>query len=392
MKQKITLADVSRCTGCSACLSVCPKKCITMEEDGEGFLQPKINKSKCINCHKCEHFCPILTHGDAPYDYETTAFAALNIDELIRKESSSGGVFFALAKWCISQGGVVFGARWNDNWEVVHDYTDNIEGIKYFMKSKYVQSRIGKTYIQAKDFLNEGRWVLYSGTPCQLAGLRSVLGKMYEKLIQVDLICHGIPGPGVWRKYLKSYYPKEKILSINMRDKALDWKNFQFHVITDHRDSVKEHMQDPYMLGFLNNAILRRSCYQCHFRQYHRPSDLTIADYWGVEQLCPEMYERSGTSIVFCHSEKGRFILNQINHTLAQIPQTKENAICFNNAMEVSPTLTNKRKWFFRFLRISSSFKLSSSLVFKDTLPVRAMRKMKSLLTDNTKNRSNIWW
>ena len=167
-KTNIQLASRNACTGCAACASVCPTSSITMRQDNEGFLQPHIDADTCINCHKCEKTCPIVSPITIPNDFETQAYAAINKDEAVRMRSSSGGMFLALTKWTIEQGGVVFGARFNDQWEVVHDYTETLEGIEPFMRSKYVQSRIGDTFKQAKQFLEQGRWVLYSGTPCQI--------------------------------------------------------------------------------------------------------------------------------------------------------------------------------------------------------------------------------
>lgn len=164
----IHLASITDCTACAACVSICPKRCISMYEDKEGFLQPRIDVSLCIECHKCEKVCPILNPLPILDDFETKAYAVINKDDEVRAQSSSGGVFFPLAKWVIEQGGVVFGARWNDKWEVVHDFAEDLDGVKAFMRSKYVQSVVGYTLRQAKQFLDAGRWVLYSGTPCQL--------------------------------------------------------------------------------------------------------------------------------------------------------------------------------------------------------------------------------
>ena len=219
----IHLASTDTCSGCAACVSVCPTGSISMKEDREGFLQPHINTKTCIGCHKCEKTCPILNPIEIPNDFETQAYAAINKDEDVRMRSSSGGMFHALAKWTIEQGGVVFGARFNDQWEVVHDYTETIEGIEPFMRSKYVQSRIGDTFKQAKQFLEAGRWVLYSGTPCQIGGLKAYLKKEYEKLLGVDLICHGVPSPGVWRAYLKEAIKGDTLLGFNFRDKKNGW-------------------------------------------------------------------------------------------------------------------------------------------------------------------------
>ena len=188
------------CTGCGACHSVCPKSCILMRQDSEGFLYPVIDDISCTRCGKCKNICPANYQGAARKPLNV--YAAKNMDEEIRRQSSSGGIFSLLAEHVIQEGGVVFGARFNDTWDVVHDYTETVEGLAVFRGSKYVQSVTGETYIQAKKFLKDGRKVLYSGTPCQIAGLKAFLQGDHNNLLTVDLVCHGVPSPLVWKKYL----------------------------------------------------------------------------------------------------------------------------------------------------------------------------------------------
>ena len=347
-----------------------------MKEDREGFLQPKIDRNTCIKCHKCEKTCPILNKETAQKGVETKAYAAINKDEEVRKKSTSGGVFYALAKWTIEQGGVVFGARFDEKWEVTHDYSETLEGIVPFMGSKYVQSRIGDSYKQAKSFLEQSRWVLFSGTPCQLGGLRAFLAKKYERLIQVDLICFGVPSPGVWRSYLKENTPgKSQITSISFRDKEEGWLHSRM-VIANTSDA-KGQNEDVFMRGFSKEAYLRKSCNQCQFRVYHRNSDLTIADYWGVDRLCDEMFDNKGTSIVFCHSSQGEQLLNSVSGGLILLSQTKENAIAFNPYMVRQHDTEIKRARFFRVFRLTSSFNKSAFVIEKDDINTRAVRKLK---------------
>lgn len=376
MKQHmIHLAAAVDCTACAACVSACPKQCITMREDLEGFLQPKIDAKLCIECHRCEKVCPILNPVAIPNDFETKAYAAINKDDEVRAQSSSGGVFFPLAQWVINQGGVVFGARWNDKWEVVHDYAEDLAGVKAFMRSKYVQSVVGDTLKQAKSFLEAGRWVLYSGTPCQIGGLKAYLGKEYDKLVTVDLICHGVPSPGVWRSYLKDYVGNDKILDINFRDKSEGWLGFQFFTTTTTTRRDKQ-MENPYFRGFLLNVYLRNSCYDCRFRQYHRMSDITLADYWGVDEVCPEMHDNKGTSIVFVHTSRGQYLLKDISSNVTLLSQEKSNALMGNRSMEFSYSKPESRKLYFCMLRLlgfrKSEFTISSSSLLK-----RILRKIK---------------
>ena len=197
----IHITDREKCCGCEACIQRCPQQCITLHEDGEGFLYPETDEGRCIDCGLCEKVCPVIFQGTGRRPLNV--YAAKNPDEEIRWESSSGGVFTLLAEKILSEGGVVFGARFDARWEVVHDYTENVEGLSAFRGSKYVQSRIGDSFRQTECFLKTGRKVLFSGTPCQIAGLKLFLKKEYDNLLTVDFICQGVPSPGVWRKYLK---------------------------------------------------------------------------------------------------------------------------------------------------------------------------------------------
>ena len=351
-----------------------------MCEDKEGFLQPKIDPSACIECHKCEKVCPILNQETIPSDFETQAYAVINKDDEVRAQSSSGGVFFPLAKWVIEQGGVVFGARWNDKWEVVHDYAEDLDGVKAFMRSKYVQSVVGDTLRQAKQFLDADRWVLYSGTPCQLGGLRAYLGKEYEKLIQVDLICHGVPSPGVWRGYLKDYFGKEEILEINFRDKREGWINFQTVIKTTTCEVCQKQMENPYFRGFLTNVYLRNSCYNCRFRQNHRASDITLADYWGVDGICPEMHDDKGTSVVFAHTVKGDKLFKIITPSFKVLKQELNNSISHNLAMCCNVPAPSKRKNFYKFYTKNFNFNRLVKYIGKDKLLVRIIRKLRKVI------------
>ena len=350
-----------------------------MEEDREGFLQPVINAKVCLKCHRCERVCPILNPEKKNEEHQTDAFAAINKDDTIRRKSSSGGVFYALAKWTIEQGGVVFGARFNEQWRVVHDFSETRDGIIPFLGSKYVQSFIGETYKQAKQFLEDGRWVLFTGTPCQLGGLRSFLGKDYDRLLQVDIICYGVPSPGVWRTYLKELTrEKGEISSISFRDKQDGWKHFRF--VIDFKKNQAEECNGLFMKGFSYKAYLRRSCYECPFRKYHRNTDITIADYWGVDKYCKEMFDDKGTSIVFAHSPKGDSVIATISDSVKFVSESRENATANNPYMIMNHSWTDKRDRFFRLYHFTSSFKKSSFVINKDGIKIRTIRKIKKIL------------
>jgi len=378
----IHLASTDTCTGCAACASVCPTGSISMKEDREGFLQPHIETKTCIGCHKCEKTCPILNPIEIPTDFETQAYAAINKDEDIRMRSSSGGMFHALAKWTIEQGGVVFGARFNDQWEVVHDYTETIEGIEPFMRSKYVQSRIGDTFKQAKQFLDAGRQVLFVGTPCQIGGLRAYLKRDYNNLLAVDFICHGVPSPGVWRKYLKETLHGDTLLDFNFRDKKDGWLNFQCVTTTTTTTTTtrrEQQMANTYFRGFLKDIYQRKSCYDCHFKSIHRVTDITIADAWGVQYYLPKMYDDKGTSLLIIHSTKAFGILKDFQ--LAEsVLIGLEQPLFHNPSLIQSVRKPKYKRWcFFRLFNLTD-FQVASYFIDKDPIAVRIIRKIKRKL------------
>lgn len=371
------------CTACAACVSVCSKGCISMVEDKEGFLQPKIDTNQCILCHKCEKTCPILNTESISDEFETKAYAVINNDDEIRAQSSSGGVFFPLAKWVIEQGGVVFGARWNEKWEVVHDYAEDIDGVKAFMRSKYVQSVVGDTLKQAKKFLESGRWVLYSGTPCQLGGLRAYLGKEYEKLIQVDLICHGVPSPGVWRSYLKDYFGKEIIESINFRDKKDGWLTSPCVSIRTNISQYRNFQMDNlFFKGFSLRLFNRNSCYDCVYRKYNRATDITLADFWGVNIVVSDFYDDKGTSIIFSHSKKGDCIIRHNDENFVMQLQNSNNAIFANQGMVLNTPVPRNRKTYFTIYRLFG-FGCSKKAISLDSVWTRLHRKLRRILNIN---------
>lgn len=366
---RIELIGPNRCTGCSACASICPTNSITMKEDREGFLQPHILQSSCIKCHKCEHVCPVI-NGEVIHDSsQTKAFVVINKNEAIREKSSSGGVFYALAKWALDKNGVVFGARFNDQWEVIHECTETVDGLFPFMRSKYVQSRLGTTLKKAKSFLDEGRWVLFSGTPCQLAALRAFLGKDYDRLVQVDLVCHGVPSPRVWREFLNEIkVANNRLEDIVFREKENGWHQQSIRYVFSSTNGDQWHSvvlpiyKDDYLYGFANNYFLRRVCYQCPFKSVHRNSDITLADAWGIEKYAPEMDDNRGTSLVLIHSLKGNGIFNDSHSSLTFRDISIDDALSFNRRATSSVEVTRLRQVFFLFnhlMSVSDSVKIT---------------------------------
>lgn len=248
------------CCGCEACRQICPKACITMQRDEQGFLYPNVNESNCIDCGLCEKVCPVInqSYGHKPI----STFAAKHLNEEIRMNSSSGGIFSALSEETINAGGIVFGACFDEEFNVIHNYATTLVDCKHFRGSKYVQSRIGDSYIHCEKFLKEGKLVLFSGTPCQVAGLKKYLRKEYPNLLTIDVVCHGVPSPVVWQEYLKSKFGNNKPLYINFRDKQkLGWNKFGLKIITSKKQINQYHKNNNYMLCFLSDLCLRPSCY-----------------------------------------------------------------------------------------------------------------------------------
>ncbi|MCM1313384.1 MAG: Coenzyme F420 hydrogenase/dehydrogenase, beta subunit C-terminal domain [Bacteroides sp.] len=305
----INITNKRGCCGCSACLQKCPQQCIDMREDKEGFLYPHVNTECCIDCGLCETVCPFLHPGGEHVPKKV--LAVINNDDKVRMASSSGGVFTLIAERVINGGGVVFGARFDDDWQVVFDYTENMDGLAAFRGSKYVQSRIDGSYRMCERFLKSGRRVLFTGSPCQIAGLNHYLRKPYKNLLTCDFVCHGVPSPKVWQMYLKEVVAAgtKAVSDIKFRNKAEGWKRFNFIIAYDkgkQRMSLSSfHGHNHFMRAFLSDLILRPSCYSCKAKQGCSGSDLTIADFWGVGNHYPEMDDDKGTSLVMINSDKG---------------------------------------------------------------------------------------
>lgn len=387
----IMISDKHLCCGCSACVQRCPKHCISLREDEEGFLYPVVNKQNCINCNLCEKVCPVINKFDSKFPLKV--YAVVNRNEKDRLNSSSGGVFIALAQKVIDEGGIVFGCRFDRNWEVYHCKTETKSGILPLMRSKYMQSRIENTYREAEHFLMNGRKVLFVGTSCQIAGLKRYLRKPYENLVAVDFICHGVPSPGVWRKYLhdvlnKFSISKSSIVDINFRaKKGFGWKKFGFVIHGNFLEKNSSNyyfvsdiaVENSYMKGFLSNIYLRPSCYQCPAKGGRSSSDLTIADYWNIDKVIPNCYDDDkGISLVFVNTIIGENYLKNLNFSLITAPfaETIENNQSYNKSV-VEP---QRRKYFFTNLIKYDNFEIALSKYNLPTFKQRIKYLIKSAL------------
>lgn len=391
----IQIEEKKNCCGCNACVQVCPRQCIAMQEDNEGFLYPHVDEEICINCHLCEKVCPALNQSKPREPLKV--YAAINKDEKIRMESSSGGIFTALAERIIDEGGVVFGACFDNKWDVVHDYVETKEELRRFRGSKYVQSRIEDNYRKVESFLKAGRKVLFTGTPCQIAGLKLLLGKSYDNLLAVDFVCHGVPSPGVWRRYLKEEIARQcdrkntvlprpihekdvRVDNISFRNKTLGWKKYSFALDLSTTNGSGEKFsfalvspltKNEYLRGFINNIYLRPICYNCPFKKVRSESDITLGDFWNISSYCSQLDDNRGISLLLSNSEKGTCSVENIyDYTnLYDISNYDTNR---NFALMNSVILTDKRSQFYDLYRTQISFIKTINdvlkLSFKETI------------------------
>jgi coenzyme F420-reducing hydrogenase beta subunit len=379
----IKITKKQDCSGCHACYNACPVNCITMIDDKEGFLYPNVDDTKCINCGLCEKVCPIINKKQRVNN--TIAYASINKNENIRNESSSGGIFTLLAENIINDGGVVFGACFNDKLDLVHSYVDTIEDLSKFRGSKYLQSKIGDTYKQTKEFLKKGTKVLFSGTPCQIDGLISYLGRDYDNLICVDIICHGVPSPKVFKMYRAELEKKygSTTRRIAFRRKDYGWKLYSVLLSFDNNTEYRKNLrEDIFMRGFLQNLYLRPSCYDCKSKTLNRLSDITIADFWGIENIVPELDDDRGTSLVLINSNKGKKIFDQLQDKMIVKQVDCDEAIKYNPSAIKSVPINPKRDMFFN--KLDSNAKNVNSLILKYTklrLDKKLYRKTRRILS-----------
>ena len=385
----INIQDKTNCCGCSACVQRCPKHCISLREDNEGFLYPKVDEEACIGCGLCEKVCPIINQADKIEPLKV--LAAKNTHEEERMNSSSGGVFLPLAREVIAKGGVVFGAVYDEHWEVHHVYAETVEDVYPMMGSKYLQSRIENTYKEAEQFLKQGREVLFVGSPCQIAGLRTFLrNKEYPNLLAVDFLCHGVPSPGVWRRYLAETYSKDALkiqcrrkaaagkntvllLSLNakspigdikFRDKCESgWKKYRFVVREKSASKADKnsvlssdiHRTNPFMQGFLSDIYLRPSCYACKCKNGVNHSDMTIADFWGINRIAPEFDDDKGVGLVLVNTQKGDEYFSKL--PVDVLPSTLDVAHHYNGGFNEHTKAHPKRAKFFMLIAKGKSIK-----------------------------------
>lgn len=385
MKFKLAMKELWKdkvdCCGCTSCVQTCPKKCLAMKEDVEGFLYPKKDVKICIDCGLCEKVCPLKKQVEKVSC--KTIYAVMNMDEHERMASSSGGVFVKFAKAVLFHGGVVFGAVFDDNYEVHHVAATSLEQLTPMLGSKYLQSKIENTYREALSYLKENRLVLFTGSPCQIKGLYSFLrNKDYPNLVTMDFLCHGVPSPGIWKQYFHENFGGDKkdpplaevgknsvlnsslntispIGGVEFREKfGSGWKKFRFVV---RRKSASKadpntvllsdiYYDNPYMKGFLCDLYLRPSCYECKSKNGASKSDITIGDYWGVKEVDKELDDDKGLSIVMLNTQKGQTFFMQLKGLYSK-EISLEDAKRLNGGFCEHTIPHPKRKTFFRLVK-----------------------------------------
>lgn len=376
----IQIKDKADCCGCTACASICPKDAITMEPDTLGFKYPKVDLSKCIDCGLCEKVCAFNDNYDKSLNLkEPEIYAARHKDMHEIETSRSGAAFIAISDYILENGGIVYGVGYKDHFRVAHKRATTKEERNEFKGSKYVQSDLDGIFRQVKEDLRQGNTVLFSGTPCQTAGLNSYIGKkLRENLVLVDIVCHGVPSPYIWRDYL-SYIEKKyknEVVKVNFRDKShIGWSGHIESFVFDNGKKIESRI---YTDLFQQNIMLRPSCSICHFANYIRPSDFTIGDYWGWEKISKDFNsDNKGCSLLFINTKKGYDIFNSISNKMNLIPT--QNDLCIQPNL-IGPTKMCPKVEQFVFNYSKKGFKLILLQYKKNILLLKVVNKIKNFL------------
>lgn len=341
-----------RCTGCSSCDNICPINAIRLIPDAKGFFYPKVDYVKCVKCGKCLTHCPAVTPLNPEHRIQPDVFAAWNKNEEIRINSTSGGVYSALAETIINRGGYVVGAEYDEAFRIYHTVINSLKSVTRQRQSKYAQSDLNDVFKQIRNLLRQGKLVLFCGTPCQSAGLQKYLGREYENLFCCDFICRGVVSPKVYRKFLEDSHPdsEKKLQTVHFKNKDYGWNRFSTK-LTFNDGSVyqKDRNEDYYMRGYLKyNLYLRTCCHHCAYKTLPRVSDISLGDFWGIGKYDPALDNEMGTSVILLNSEKGRTLLSWAHESLELHQRTIDEVIAGNACLLQSAEEGKYREYFFK--------------------------------------------
>lgn len=342
----VNIANVKEenCCGCSSCAQSCPKTCITMQENERGFLVPIVNMDICIRCGLCLKVCPEI---DQPhFNPPISAYAAISKVKSVVYGSTSGGVFTVISEFIIKQKGIVYGCGWNDDLSTKHIRVKSINDLNKIQKSKYIQSDIQRSYLNVEQDLKKGKKVLFSGTACQVAGLRKFLRKSYTELLTIEVACHGVPSPGLFRMYIgwieKKY--KKKVITFQFRNKVKHKKGEHYKLYIKFKDGTEKYIMvddDPYYSSFLKGKTLRKTCYECKYKSYNRVGDIMLSDFWGIEKEHPSFPAQNGASAIIITSIKGQIIFNSIRNNLIIEKSSYDRIVSHNHSLQMSAKCVN---------------------------------------------------
>lgn len=354
----IKIDDKHNCCGCGACSQICPVKCITMQSDDEGFLYPRVDESLCVHCNKCDMVCPIHNSLKST-EIKRSYFAAYSLDSSIRENSSSGGIFSHLCMKVFNEGGIVYGASFDKDWSVYHTSIDSVNDLWKLRGSKYIQSKIGNTFEEVSKFLADGKTVLFSGTPCQIFGLKRFLecrNRGDDNLYTVEIICHGVPSPLVWKDYLLGFTDDINCISyINMRNKSRGWSKYSYLIKSDDKVLLDDFAANSlYLAAYISNYSTRPSCYRCIAKSNKSNADITIADFWGGADKY--ISDDKGLNLVICNTEKGNVLYSSLEN-IKSFQVMQDEALMINPSYYYSCTEPKFRMLFWRYY---SKYKLNA--------------------------------
>ena len=370
--------EKNKCTGCTACINICPKKAITMVESSDGFKYPEIDQSKCIDCGACIKVCPVLnTKANIALN---KCYVGYNKNEKIQFNSSSGGIFSLIASNILNQNGIVIGAAFNENNELKHIAIEKNEDLHKLMGSKYLQSDLNNIFKYIKENI-KNRIILFVGTPCQVAGLKAFIKNDYNNLICIDLICHGVPTPKLFKKYIDELEKENgKLINYNFRDNKTGWDTYSNTATFKDKEITESSGQNKYMKLFLSDIALRQSCFNCNFKLGNKYSDITLGDFWGVKNYYPEMYNKSGVSAIIVNTEKGNQIFQNIQENIKYKECKLDEIVSGNPSLKVSGKEPKKRQSFFNEIDKSPVWKLTKKYQKKTSVLSKIKKISKKIL------------